>query len=111
MNTQPDQFGHSFYRGTLIRDLEKQVAAKVPEWPGAVDPYLLLHSFYRGTLIRDLKKQVAAKVPEWPGAVDPYLLLGSAKQHLANRVMQEGDATAWWILDDLMEEIAKGGCQ
>lgn len=31
------------------------------------------------------------------------LLLGSAKMHLANRVMEVGDIHAWWLLDDRMD--------
>lgn len=49
-----------------------------------------------GTTISDLY----AMVENCP---DPYLLLGSAKMHLANRVMEVGDIHAWWLLDDRMD--------
>jgi hypothetical protein len=38
---------------------------------------------------------------------DPYILLGSAKLHLANRVMEVSDVEAWWICSDAQEQVAE----
>ena len=78
---------------------------------------------FSGTLIRDLSASVdrALALPSVSpsGAVhvedsapqdhlDAAMFLADAKMWLANRVMDEGDEHAWWLLDEAQTQCWRG---
>lgn len=59
---------------------------------------------YSGTMISDL--EAAVERAEFPILFkDPLLVLADAKVYLADRVMEVGDADAWWEINEAMDRL------